>query len=87
MTNAKRAKRSTESRVSGPRQGCPECRSANVARIQFGMPAWSRKVERDLASGRIALGGCAVTGDDPDRRCNECGHIWRSARGPALAGQ
>jgi hypothetical protein len=31
-----------------------------------------------MAAGRLVLGGCTVTGDDPNRHCNDCQHRWRS---------
>ena len=52
---------------------CPKCGSANIAKILWGMPAMSKELERSLEEGHIILGGCCVTGFDPDWHCNECG--------------
>jgi hypothetical protein len=51
---------------------CPACRSPNVADILYGLIALSPKLEKDLSAGRIILGGCCVTGDDPKWQCTEC---------------
>ena len=54
------------------------------------MPAYDEKLERDLEEGRVVLGGCCVTGSDPEWHCNECGcefgddpsilETWRAER-------
>ncbi len=69
----------------GRRGKCPQCGSRSIARIAFGMPAWGQDLEEELASGRLVLGGCCVTGDDPDRHCNQCGHQWQTAARKAAA--
>lgn len=61
---------------------CPHCGSGNTARILYGMPAFSKKLEHDIRSGKIHLGGCMLTevtdaaGNsiplDPARYCNAC---------------
>ena len=56
---------------------CPSCGSRSVGRITYGMPAMNRELDNDLASGRLVLGGCVVSGDEPDCHCNECSHEWR----------
>jgi len=71
----------------GRRAKCPQCGSRSIAAIGFGMPSWSAELEAELASGRLVLGGCCVTGDDPDRHCNGCGHDWRSAGRKGCCGQ
>jgi hypothetical protein len=68
-------------RAVGRRQRkCPQCGSENIATISYGLPAWSPELEKELASKRVVLGGCCITGDDPDLRCNGCGHAWQSKR-------
>lgn len=52
---------------------CPHCGSRNTATILYGMPAFSEKLQRDLDSGKIVLGGCCITGYDPKKHCNDCG--------------
>jgi hypothetical protein len=51
-----------------------------VAKIEYGMPGWDPELEQLEKAGRIVLGGCCVTGDDPNRHCNHCGYDWRSTR-------
>lgn len=51
---------------------CPECGSERIARILYGEPMGSEELMADMKAGRIALGGCCITGDDPAWRCLEC---------------
>ena len=51
---------------------CPNCSSANTCRIMYGMPAYTDKLERDLEAGRVHIGGCIISDDDPNRHCNDC---------------
>ncbi len=51
---------------------CPECGSLRIARILYGFPAYSAELEADLKAGRVAIGGCCITGDDPAWKCMEC---------------
>ena len=55
---------------------CPECGSNNVAKILYGYIAFDSELEKDLEAGKIALGGCCVSGIDPKWECNKCGHRW-----------
>lgn len=57
---------------------CPKCGSAKVAAIKYGLPAFDEELERELEAGRVVLGGCVITGDDPEWQCNECEHQWGS---------
>ena len=68
-----------ERRMSRRPKKCPECGSKRVAEILYGMPAFSDKLERDLEVGRIDLGGCCVTDNDPEWQCVECEHAWGQA--------
>ena len=52
---------------------CPKCRSARIADILYGLPIFSPELEKELKDGKIELGGCCVTGDDPIWKCTECG--------------
>ncbi|WP_168625685.1 MULTISPECIES: hypothetical protein [unclassified Cryobacterium] len=56
---------------------CPECGQRGGVRIVWGMPAGEdfERAER----GEIILGGCLLTGNDPDWSCRECGHLWVKA--------
>ena len=59
---------------------CPECKSSNVAKILWGLPANFDELKPDLDAGKIVLGGCIVSGCDPTHSCNKCGHSWRKSR-------
>lgn len=60
-------------RVSNVKPYCPECGSKDIAEMLWGMPVYDEKLIHGLEEGRIVLGGCCVTGDDPDWHCNDCG--------------
>ena len=51
---------------------CPACGSKRVANILFGMPAFSKELEDVLDAGRIVLGGCCISDDDPTWQCADC---------------
>ena len=51
---------------------CPACGGEPVASILWGMPAFSEKLNQDLESGRVVLGGCCVSMDDPEWQCTVC---------------
>lgn len=50
---------------------CPKCKSENLAKILYGLPAFDDKPEKDLEEKKIVLGGCEV--DDKHWHCNNCG--------------
>lgn len=53
---------------------CPRCGSESVARILWGMPAFTPEVESGLKDGSIVLGGCEITSENPPAlRCGGCG--------------
>ncbi len=52
---------------------CPKCGSNKVAAILFGLPVYSEKLQQDMDSGKIVLGGCCVTDHDPTWQCVDCG--------------
>lgn len=56
------------------RPPCLNCGSSNVARIVFGYPVLETMEASDR--GDIVLGGCSVTEDDPEWRCQDCQHEW-----------
>jgi hypothetical protein len=67
------------------RRTCPRCGSHKIARIQYGMPAFSKRLEADLEAHRVVLGGCMVWGSQPDRSCAACGLEFRAdGRSPVL---
>lgn len=51
---------------------CPKCNSQNTCSILYGMVGFDEKLNKDLEAGRVHLGGCEVSGEDPDRHCNDC---------------
>jgi len=60
---------------------CPECGSKKVATILWGLPLMNQKVERDLKEGKIVLGGCIITENDPVWQCIECDvQIYKEGR-------
>jgi hypothetical protein len=42
------------------------------------MPAFSKRLEADLEAQRVALGGCVVWDDQPDRSCSACSLEFRA---------
>ncbi len=49
---------------------CPKCGSKKVIHIVYGFP--SPEAQKKAEQGKIKLGGCVVTGDNPDWFCCEC---------------
>jgi hypothetical protein len=56
------------------------CGSNSVARIQFGLPAFTDELENQLKAGEVSLGGCLVWSEMPKFACNACQHKWRGER-------
>lgn len=52
---------------------CPVCGSNRLAKILYGRPFFTPKLQDALDSGKIILGGCCVSGDDPKWQCADCG--------------
>src|SRR5665647_3108707 len=40
--------------------------------ILRGMPAYSEKLQKDIKKKKVILGGCSVSGNDPDYKCVDC---------------
>jgi len=56
----------------------PAFAASGIADILYGMVVFSEDLEQDIESGRIVLGGCCLTGDDPVWKCTQCGQaIYR----------
>lgn len=53
---------------------CPKCGSNNVAEILYGLPDFSDEMLQALKDGKIVCGGCCISGNDPEYRCNKCGY-------------
>lgn len=62
-------------------QQCPKCHSKNVAKIEYGYIRIDDDVEKLLKSGKIVLGGCVITGNDPKWQCNDCQQMWGKRAG------
>ena len=57
---------------------CPKCKERSGLEILYGYPDIS--LADAYARGEIALGGCCIDRDSPDRRCMSCGHEWKIVR-------
>ena len=57
---------------------CPGCGSREIAKIQYGEPAYSERLETDLEGHRVVLGGCMVWDGQPDCSCTACGLEFRA---------
>lgn len=61
--------------INKPRK-CPKC-GGKVARIFYGMPAFSERLQADLDAGRIVLGGCEIFENMPTWQCTNCGQEFK----------
>ena len=55
---------------------CPMCGSEDAIPIVYGLPG--RELTEESLTGRVALGGCVLFPDAPDRSCRDCHHQWRA---------
>jgi hypothetical protein len=55
---------------------CPKCKSTSITEFLYGLPAYSKELQKKLETGTVALGGCIIERDSPRYTCNECGHEW-----------
>ncbi len=57
---------------------CPACKQKTGVEILYGMPSYEafKMAERN----EIALGGCCIDLEGPERKCTSCGHEWRIKR-------
>lgn len=51
---------------------CPNCSSRNTCQILYGLVSLDDKLNEDFDAGRVHLGGCEVSGEAPNRHCNDC---------------
>ena len=61
---------------------CPACGRRKGALIAYGMPMpddWP-ELEKKMAAGAVVLGGCCITGEDPEYKCTACDHKWGRAQ-------
>jgi hypothetical protein len=55
---------------------CPKCKSTeDVILIQYGYP--SKRMIEDRECGKIILGGCIVSPENPDWYCKKCDYKWK----------
>ena len=59
---------------------CSECGSKKIAKIEYGLPYFSEEERQQVEAGKIVLGGCVLTGDDPDWQCVDCGKSFPEPR-------
>jgi hypothetical protein len=61
------------------RRRCPHCRARGLVRIIYGMPG--HEIVEQARLGRVAIGGCVISLDDPEHQCVECGaQVWSDGR-------
>ena len=53
---------------------CPKCSSLNSIKILYGMP--TDEIFLMSEERRIKLGGCCITGSDPEYYCKDCENEW-----------
>ena len=60
---------------------CSNCGSKRIAKIEYGLPYFTEEENREVEAGKIVLGGCVLTGNDPAWQCVNCGkQFWREER-------
>lgn len=59
---------------------CPACRQKTGVNIMYGMP--SPALFESAGLGEVALGGCLISDDNPERHCTACGAEWSIKRKP-----
>ena len=53
---------------------CPKCGSLKAIKILYGMPTHEAILMAE--EGKIKLGGCCITGNDPEYYCKDCENEW-----------
>lgn len=61
----------TKRYIRKPRK-CPACGSKRLAEILYGLIIYSDQLKQDLEAGKITLGGCCISDDDPAWQCADC---------------
>ncbi len=60
---------------------CPQCGYAPMGSILYGLVGISDDLEQKLDEGRVVLGGCCRTLDEPMWECSKCGlKIWKKGK-------
>jgi len=55
---------------------CPNCGASRIANILYGLPALSEKLNKELDEGKVVLGGCIISEDDPSWCCTKCESVF-----------
>ncbi len=63
-----------------PERMCPGCGSTRQSLIFYGMPEFTNELLSRLEAGSVVLGGCCITGEDPEWRCRDCRREWGVSR-------
>jgi len=58
----------------GKRRLCPNCGSQNVVPMIYGLPG--PELIQEQEEGKVELGGCLISEDNPRRCCKDCRHRW-----------
>lgn len=53
---------------------CPACSEKSGVDISYGMP--SPELFEAAERGEVALGGCCIDDELPERQCLLCNHTW-----------
>ena len=53
---------------------CTKCGSKNTVRIVYGYP--SQETLEIAKNGKVVLGGCIISDNDPVWHCNDCQNNW-----------
>jgi len=53
---------------------CPKCSSKNTCRIVWGYP--SSNMMKLAQEGKVVLGGCIISDNDPMWHCLDCSNHW-----------
>jgi len=48
-----------------------------ISSVLYGMPAFSPKLQKDIDEGKIVLGGCCISLDNPSWECADCHEKFR----------
>ena len=51
---------------------CPHCDKYTIAKILYGMRPTTDALEKKMAEGKVVLGGCIISDDDPAWMCTYC---------------
>lgn len=51
---------------------CPKCHGENIARILYGLYERDEKMTNLINEGKVVLGGCELSFENPLYYCNQC---------------